>query len=116
MAKNLIQQGHVVSVTAPRNVNSGEMVTVGVLSGVAQHDALSGAAVEIVTEGVFELAKTSAQAWTVGAAIYTIPGTGVCTTATTTGNVLVGVAMAVASNPSGTGIVRLNGSAPAAAT
>jgi predicted RecA/RadA family phage recombinase len=116
MAKNFIQEGAVVTVTAPRNVTSGEMVTVGVLSGVAQFTALSGAPVEIATEGVYEVAKTSAQAWTVGAAIYTIPGTGVCTTATTTGNVLVGVAMAVANNPSATGIVRLNGSAPAAAT
>lgn len=116
MAKNFLQPGRVVSVPAPRDVSSGEMVTVGVLSGVAQHDALSGKPVEIETEGVYSLAKTSAQAWTVGDAIYTVPGTGVCTTATTTGNVLVGVAMAAAANPSAAGIVRLNGSAPAAAT
>lgn len=115
MAKNYMQPGNVVSVLAPRTVTSGEMVTVGVLSGVAQTDAASGAAVEIATQGVYTLAKTSAQAWTVGAAIYTIPATGVCTTATTAGNVLVGVAMAIAANPSATGVVRLNGSAPGAA-
>jgi predicted RecA/RadA family phage recombinase len=115
MAKNFLQQGDTVTIVAPRDVVSGELVTRGMLSGVAQTSALSGAAVEIATRGVYTLAKTSAQAWTVGAAIYTIPGTGVCTTATTAGNVLVGVAMAIADNPSDKGIVRLNGSMPAAA-
>lgn len=115
MAKNFIQTGQVLAIPAPRNVLSGELVTVGMLSGVAQTDALSGDSVEIATKGVFVLAKTSAQAWAVGQAIYTIPGTGVCTTATTAGNVFVGVATEIAANPSATGVVRLNGSAPAAA-
>ncbi|GGE26638.1 Predicted phage recombinase, RecA/RadA family [Gemmobacter megaterium] len=115
MAKNYIQPGHVVSVPAPRDITSGTLVVVGLLAGIAQHDALSGAPVEIVTEGVFTVPKTSAQAWAVGQAIYVIPGTGVCTTATTSGNVLVGAALAVASNPSATGVVRLNGAVPAAA-
>lgn len=113
--KNFIQPGKTVSVLAPRDVVSGDLVIVGVLAGVAAHDALSGAPVEITTEGVFTLPKTSAQAWTVGAAIYGIPSTGSTTTATTAGNVLIGVAMEAAINPSGTGVVRLNGSAPAAA-
>jgi predicted RecA/RadA family phage recombinase len=112
--KNFVQPGHAVTVTAPRNLASGELVIVGLLAGVAQHSALSGAPVEIVTNGVFDLAKTSAQAWTVGAAIYGIPATGVATTATTAGNVLIGTALAVAANPSAIGRVRLNGSAPAA--
>jgi predicted RecA/RadA family phage recombinase len=115
MAKNFIQAGDTVTVTAPRNVTSGELVTVGVLSGVAQTDAVSGKPVEIATRGVYSLAKTNAQAWSVGQAIYTIPSTGVCTTAATTGNVFVGVAVEAASNPSATGVVRLNGAAPAAA-
>lgn len=115
--KNYIQPGKVVTVPAPRNLSSGELVVVGLLAGVAQHDALSGDDVEIVTEGVYDLAKTSAQAWaTVGLAIYAIPGTGVVTTATTAGNVLVGTNLATAANPSPTGLVRLNGAAPAAVT
>jgi predicted RecA/RadA family phage recombinase len=84
------------------------------LAGVAITDAASGAAVECATRGVYTLPKTSAQAWTVGAAIYLIPSTRVVTTATTSGNLLLGTAMAVADNPSATGVVRLNGSAPAA--
>lgn len=114
--KNYIQPGKVVTLTAPRDVLSGEVVVVGLVAGVAQHDALTGVAVEVATEGVFTLAKTSAQAWaTVGLAIFVIPGTGVVTTAATTGNVLLGTNLATAVNPSGTGTVRLNGVVPAAA-
>ena len=116
MAKNFIQRGAVVGVPAPRNVTSGELVVVGVLAGVAQHDALSGTPVEIATEGVFVLPKTSAQAWTVGAAIYVTPATGICTTASTAGNLLIGVALEAAANPTPSGVVRLNGSAPVAVT
>ena len=113
---NFVQEGNVVPVTAPRNLTSGELVVVGLLVGVAVHDAASGDPVEIQTTGVFEVAKTNAQAWaTVGLAIYVVPGTGLATTATTTGNVLIGTNLETAANPSGTGIVKLNGAAPAAA-
>lgn len=112
--KNYIQPGANLTVVAPADVTSGAGVKVGVLFGVAQGDALSGADVVICAEGVFELPKTSAQAWTVGAAIYWTGSA--CTTATTAGNLLIGVAVAAAANPSATGIVRLNGAAPAAVT
>ena len=49
-------------------------------------------------------------AWSVGNPIYAISGTGVLTNVAGTGNYLVGVATAVAANPSATGRVRLNGS------
>jgi predicted RecA/RadA family phage recombinase len=114
--KNYVQPGDTVTITAAADVTSGQLVNAGLLVGVAGTDALSGEEVAIKTSGVFELPKTSAQAWTVGAAIYMIPATGLCTTATTTGNILVGVAIEAAANPSATGIVRLNGAAPAAAT
>jgi predicted RecA/RadA family phage recombinase len=112
--KNFTQPGVTVSVAAPRAVASGEIVVVGLLAGVAVHDAAEGAPVEITTEGVFEVAKTSAQAWaTVGLPIYVIAATGLATTAAA-GNVLLGTNLATAANPSGTGVVRLNGVAPAA--
>lgn len=114
--KNFVQPGAVVSVPAPADVVSGQLVKVGVLCGVAVHSALSGQPVEIAVDGVFDLAKTSAQAWTVGAAIYMVPGTLQCTTAATAGNLLIGVAIEAAANPSATGRVRLNGAAPAAVT
>lgn len=114
MAKNYIQPGHVLPVTAPAAVLSGKLVKVGVLCGVAQHDAAEGAPVEIALDGVWALDKVSAQAWTEGAAIYMVPATGLATTAATAGNLLIGVAVAAAVNPSATGRVRLNGAAPAA--
>lgn len=114
--QNFTQEGKVITVTAPATITAGQLVVIGLLVGVAVHDAASGAPVEIQTEGVFEVAKTSAQAWaTVGLAIYVVPATGLATTATTSGNVLIGTNLAAAANPSGTGIVRLNGSIPAAA-
>lgn len=112
--KNFVQPGDLLTVPAPADVLSGELVKVGVLVGVASADALSGADVSIATVGVFDLAKTTAQAWTVGAAIYMVPGTKLCTTAATAGNVLIGAAAAAAANPSAIGRVRLNGAAPAA--
>lgn len=112
--KNYIQPGCTLSVPAPADTLSGAGVRVGLLFGVAVHDALNGEPLEITTEGVFELPKTSAQAWTVGVALYWT-GT-LCTTAAGTGNIFIGVAAAVAANPSPTGTVRLNGAAPVAAT
>lgn len=109
MAKNFIQKGDVLTVTAPANVASGEGVLVGNIFGIAQFSALSGEPVEIATTGVFEHAKTSAQAWaTVGLEIYWDAGAGKLTTTAST-NKLVGVNVATAENPSETGLVRLNG-------
>lgn len=116
MTKNFIQRGETVSVPAPADVISGALVRVGVLVGVAQHDAASGDPVELDLTGVFDVPKTSAQAWTVGAAIYFNPTSGEATTATTAGNVFIGAAVAAAANPSAIGRVRLNGSAPTATT
>jgi predicted RecA/RadA family phage recombinase len=112
--KNFVQKGGAVNIAAPYAVVGGSLVRVGVLCGVAVHDAASGADVTVALEGVFDLEKTSAQAWTVGAAIYMVPATRLCTTVATAGNLLIGVALAAASNPSATGTVRLNAAAPAA--
>ena len=105
--KNFVQNGDIVTVTAPANVASGDLVIVGGLIGIAATDALSGAPVEIKLTGAYELPKTSAQAWaTEGLAIYWDADPGEATTVAT-GNVFIGVNIAVAGNPSATGIVRL---------
>lgn len=116
MAKNFVRPGETLTVTAPADVASGAGVRIGTLVGVAVHAALSGQPVEIATVGVFDMAKVSAQAWTVGQAIYFVPGSGLVTNVAGTGNVFIGVAVAAADNPSGIGRVRLNGSFPAATT
>ncbi len=60
-----------------------------------------------MVEGVFTLAKNSAEAWTVGELLYWDDPNKVVT-ATSTSNKLIGVAYSVAANPSSTGNVRLN--------
>lgn len=106
--RNYITPGEHVTITAAAAITSGQPVLVGDLFGVAQGDADISEDVVIVRRGVFELPKTGAQAWTVGAKIYWDAGNSACTT-TASGNKLIGVAVAVAANPSATGRVLLDG-------
>lgn len=106
--KNFIQDGKTITLAAPYALVSGDGLLVGSIFGVASNDAANGADVEAATEGVFSLKKTSAQAWTAGALIYWDNSAKECTTTVST-NKLVGTAAAAASNPSSTGLVRLNG-------
>lgn len=106
--KNFIQLGANLTVAAPYDRLAGEGMLVGSLFGIAQEDVASGDDVVMVRGGVFEVAKTSAQAWTVGAKIYWDDTAKVVTT-TATSNTLCGAALAAAANPSDTGIVVLDG-------
>lgn len=106
--KNYIQEGAILTLAAPYDVLAGAGLLVGSIFGVASTDALSGATVEAAVEGVYRLTKLSAQAWTVGALVYWDNTNKRCTTVSTS-NTLIGVAVAVADNPSATGLVRLNG-------
>lgn len=105
---NYIQNGDTLTLTAPYDRTSGQAMKVGSIIAIATATALSGASVEAITTGVVEVAKVSAQAWTVGARIYW-DDTAKLFTTTSTDNTLAGVATAVAANPTGTGRVRLNG-------
>lgn len=105
--KNYIQPGDSITVPAPADVKSGDLVVVGDLFGVAQFSAASGDPVEISTKGVFGLPKVSAQAWSVGAKVYYVAADkNVSTTAT--GNTFIGHATEAAANPSEFGAVRLS--------
>ncbi|WP_146592326.1 DUF2190 family protein [Puniceibacterium confluentis] len=106
--KNYIAPGEHITVAAPYDVSAGGGALVGAVFGVAQADAVSAADVVLVRRGAFELAKTSAQAWTVGAKLYWDDTAKVVTT-TATANTLIGAALAVAANPSATGTVLLDG-------
>jgi predicted RecA/RadA family phage recombinase len=59
MARNFVQPGDVITLTAPSAVRSGGVVHVGALIGVAAHDAPQGAEVETAMTGVFELPKAA---------------------------------------------------------
>jgi len=102
--KNFISTGDIITVTAPYDVASGAGVLVGAIFGFAVTSAKSGEQVNIKRSGVFDHAKTSAQAWTEGVALYWDNTNKVLTT-TASGNTLVGAAAAVAANPSATGRV-----------
>ncbi|NBJ13208.1 DUF2190 family protein [Microvirga arsenatis] len=106
--KNHVKKGDTLTVPAPYAVASGDGVLVGSIFGVAVTSAAQGEDVEIKTTEVFDLKKTSAQAWALGALIYW-DNTAKEATTTATNNKLIGAAIAAAANPSATGKVRLNG-------
>ncbi|MEI4486365.1 DUF2190 family protein [Frigidibacter sp. MR17.14] len=106
--KNYVQKGENLTIAAPYNVASGGGAMSGLIFGVAAGDALSGADVDLVTVGVFDLPKVSTDVFAVGAAVYW-DDTAKLLTSTTSGNTKIGVAVAGAGNPSGTVTVRLNG-------
>lgn len=106
---NHIASGEILTLTAPYAVASGEGALVGSIFGVATATVANGAVGEFVLEGIVEIKKTSAQAWTVGALIYW-DNTAKEATTTASTNKLIGVAVAAAANPTAVGRVRLNAS------
>lgn len=105
---NYIQPGNTVTVAAPYTVTSGMIVLVGSILGIASFDSASGADVEMLTEGVFDLPKTSALAITQGDLLY-LDDTNHVVNKTSSAQKLVGVALTTVANPSSTVRVRLNG-------
>ncbi len=106
--KNYVQKGENLTLPAPYDVASGGGVKSGLIFGVAAGDALSGADVDLVTMGVFDLPKVSTDVFTVGTAVYWNDTTKLVTT-TVASNQKVGIAVTAAVNPSGSVNVRLNG-------
>jgi predicted RecA/RadA family phage recombinase len=101
MATNFIQPGENLTVTANANVNSGQLVVIGNLAGVALNKADSGAQVTIATQGVFTLTKTSALAIDAGDLVYAAATAGDLNK-TATNRLCIGVAVSGALNPSPT--------------
>ena len=110
MATNYVQPGKILTLTAPYDRTSGQGALVGSVFGVALGTVLSAAEGQFQIDGVWTLAKTSGQAWTVGQPIYWDNTNKRCDSDPSLG-ALIGVATAVAANPSSTGTVRLNGAA-----
>ena len=105
--KTGIQDGDVITVTAPYAVASGGGCLVGSLFGLAISAAAISAAVEIVTRGVVTIGKTTAEAWTQGQRLYWNDATKLATT-TAAANKLIGVAAAVAGAADTTGPILLS--------
>lgn len=106
--KNFVQRGDTLTLTAPAEINSGDVVAVGAIIGVANGDAENGAPVDVDTVGVFRLPKVSALAIAAGDVVYFDAATKLVNK-TAGGNTKLGVAVAAAANPSPSVPVRLNG-------
>lgn len=106
--KNKIQEGKVLSFTAPYALSAGDGFLVGGIFAVAVNDAVIATAVEGCVEGVYELTKVGSQAWAVGDPIYWDDTERYCTTEKI-GNTFIGYATEAAGSGAGvtTGIVRL---------
>lgn len=105
--QNFVQPGEVVTLTAPYDLDPGQGLLVGSIFGVASDEATIGSEVEAALTGVFDLTKTTGEAWTQGVRIYWNDTDRACTT-TATANTLVGVALSSAASSAVIGRVRLN--------
>lgn len=98
--KNYVNEGINLTIPAPDDVEAGMVVIAGTLIGVAQEPAAQGDLVVIVRRHVFDLPKVGSQAWTVGAAVYWDSANDRCTTSSS-GNTLIGAAVAAVGGGSG---------------
>jgi predicted RecA/RadA family phage recombinase len=106
--KNFVQDGDVITVPAPRALTSGQGVLVGSLFGVATCDAANGANVDIMPEGVFDIAAATADTGAPGTHMYW-DDTNHRLTTTATNNVLVGCLTAAKGGSDTTARVYLDG-------
>ena len=113
MARNYKQEGDTLTLTPAAAVAAGEGYLFGAaLFGVALTPVAANTAGPFGTEGVWELAKTSALAISVGDRLFW-DATNKCVNKTATGQVCVGIAVAAAANPSSTVLVLLESTTPA---
>jgi Uncharacterized conserved protein len=69
--RNLVQDGRVIPLIAPDDVEPGDLVNVGAIVGVAVGRAKAGDTVQTRLEGVFtNLPTTSSETYTPGTVVY----------------------------------------------
>lgn len=68
--KNYIQDGDTITVNAPADVKSGEVVSVGSIFGFAKNSALAGEKVPVKVTGVFEAPVLAASDVAQGDPVY----------------------------------------------
>lgn len=106
---NSKQRGDDLTLIAPAGgVVAGTAYQIGQIIVVAKITAAAGVEFTGATMGIFNLAKLSAQAWTVGQLVY-FDATNLWMTTVASGNQRAGVAMQIAANPTLVADVRLNG-------
>lgn len=109
MARNFVHNGNIPTVLAPWNVNSGDVVIIGQMFGIAQSSAASGANVAIQTGGAHTLRKLNGASTSIaaGANCYW-DNTNSNVTFSATSNTRLGVALVAAANADVSITVRLN--------
>ena len=108
MARNFVQPGETVTLTAPRALASGDGFMVGGIFAVALAAAAIGKPVEARRVGVWDLTKTAGAAWVPGQKLYW-DNTAFSVTATAGANALIGAAMQAATSAAVVGRVLLTG-------
>lgn len=105
--KNYVQPGNVVEVIMPGAKTSGDGVLVGSrLFGVAVDTYTSGSTGQIAVEGVFDIAKTTGQAYAAGAQVWWNDTTAKLTNGTGA-NVEAGIVVSAAASGDTTARVRV---------
>ncbi len=112
--KNFTQRGDVLTLTPAAAVSSGTGYLFGAaLFGVATIDVANGVAGDFKTTGVVEIAKTSALAISVGDRLFWDAANKVVNK-TSAAQQCVGVAVAAATNPSATVLMKIGQYLPVA--
>lgn len=103
--KTAIAEGNSISLAAPYQRNSGQACRVGKIFGVAVNDVANGVVGQFLTEGIFDITKTTG-AISVGDAVYWDNTNKYCTT-TAAGNCEIGVSTVAALSGDATVRVKL---------
>ncbi|MFZ3484271.1 DUF2190 family protein [Sphingomonas sp. 3-13AW] len=109
MARNFIQPGETITMTAPYAVTSGAGLLVGAVFAVALASAAQGAPVEARRVGVFDMTKAPGEAWVADTTKLYWDNTNKRVTSTATGNTLIGVARQSQASADTVGRVLLTG-------
>lgn len=108
MSANFVQDGDLLDLPAPYAVNSGAGAKIGIIFGVAMVTLALNQSGAFAVEGVWDLAKTSAEVWAVGQKLYWDDTNKLVTTVVGT-NIAIGIAVKAAAAGATVGRVRLNG-------
>ena len=109
--KNFVQPGENVTVPAPADTASGDLVLLGAMFGVAVHNAGAGEPVTVKTGGIFDLPAIVAEDWGAGVKLYRHAAADANqgkVTGEAAGNVAIGIAMLAKPATFATARVRLN--------
>ena len=111
--KNFIQEGEIIEfANSGSAIASGDVVVIGEMVGVACGNIATGESGPVETCGVFELAKATGSAWTIGQKLFwdktNLRFTG---TASSDADLVAGYAFKAADSADATGYVKLCGPA-----